>query len=1040
MSTTEELPKFRKSESEIETDYNYVQKVCRSFCGAISMFTQQLMSEEDAVELAEYFRFFLGNHDKDALSFNVNMTEIKTFFLILSHVSDADDIDKVLSYLESEEFGWHGNNYYLRNPCLRRSLHDPQGHCKRAEKIKYSEIAEEMLIDVSNIFFNNEISSIVLNVFTYCLASVFSSILNTGGVSVPLFLQIAVDKSSATYQVLKEIVEICDVNSGLSENCNKANSIHGQCDCTPLIYYPTQSIKDDIDNLTSNFKDRPVLVVGHENERYYAALLREVANIPIKKKPLDLRDRFNLYPIFICPTIKSSFDNVFSIDLTELQVSNEYLTLIRKRKQMLASWVMEFITNPDRQPFQQNEEDDKRRIAQKRNLISRKISPYINQVSQKYPQLTLNNAKNVAILNFFIKGFLTTFRRLCTFHNDEQIKILEKHGQTDPKSIDEVISILGSHSENLLAELHHRYLPMPTASSIKDADAIRLAKRIVKYYRELKVYIRVIPAEVNEDRYIFTVDTLSMTKDVDVSKNAETVQRRLKKYEWFRVDLKDPTSIRLVIAEKTLSDNNLIKMLKHPDFVESKMEIPYAMGFDDSGAMRIEDIVEFPHLLLGGATKSGKSTAIMSLLMSIAYKHRTGNVNVLVLDLLNKEKSDFNVFNGQPFMAAPVISDPAIARKAILSLHEESRRRLKNSNLSDMPYIVCVIDEFPRLYSGIKNRAYTDQLQVAVDELLSSGRHSRIHLVLAAQDPVKASMRGSIANITARIALKCASYHNSKAILGQTGANKLIGRGQMIFASSFETGRRLQGSYISPKEMKELLSKIKPTFKQQNKHPFSVNTLTLNSDSAPESSIIPEFSQSLQVSADDEKLVDAIMWILPQERIANSRLQKQCQIGNDRANRILSQMEGMKLIFRLHGKLGWETIPRSFENMPFEVIDYLKANGVTEDMIRDVFNKRSRKLDIPIEAENIETNGITQISAVPSESSEAELVQESGDMDSAAKIESALKQTTSSSDEKPQHPEQKKISPKHSFGLSKNVDIRYRPSKAPRVTEKRKKK
>lgn len=1008
MSTTEELRKFKKSEDEIETDYRYVQMVCNNFCRVISNFTQQMMSEEDAVELAEYFRFFLGNHDKEALLSDVNMTEIKTFFLIFSRISDADDIEKVLFYLESEEFGWHGNNYYLRNPCLRRFLHDCQGHCRSAERVKYSKTAEDILNDLGKIFLNYEISSLMLYVFSYCLASVFSSILNAGGVSVPLFLQIAVDKSSATYQVLKEIVEICDINSGLSENCNKVNSIDGQCDCTPLIYYPTQSVKDDIDNLTSNFKDRPVLIVGHENDRYYAALLREIANIPTKKKALDLRDRFNLYPIFICPTIKSSFDNIFSIDLTELQVSYEYLELIRERKQLLASWVMEFVTNPDRRPFQQDGEDDKRRIAQKRNLISRIISPYINHVGQNYPQLTQNNAKSVAILNFFFRGYLTTIRRLCTFDIDEKIEVYGVNAQPVRLNIDEVISIMIRRSEDLLTELHHRYLPMPTASSIKDKDAKRLAKKIEKYYKELKVYIRVIPTEVKEDRYIFTVDTLNMTKDVDVSKNAGTVQRRMKKYEWFRVDLKSPTSIRLIVAEKTLSDNNLIEILKHSDFVENKMQIPYAMGFDDTGAMCIEDIAEFPHLLLGGATKSGKSTAIMSLLMSIAYKHRTGNVNVLILDLLNKERSDFDVFNRQPFMAAPVISEPAVAQKAILSLQEESTRRLKNGNLSDMPYIVCVIDEFPRLYSGIKNKAYTDQLQIAVDELLSSGRHSRIHLVLAAQDPVKASMKGSIANITARIALKCASYHNSKAILGQTGANKLIGRGQMIFVSSFESGRRLQGSYISHKDMKALLSEIKPTFKQQNKYPFRVNTLTLDSGSTSKNSIVPEFSQSSRQLADDEKLVEAIMWILPQERVANSRLQKKCQIGYDRANRILSQMEKMKLIFRLHGNLGWETIPRRLEDMPFEAINYLKANGVKEDVIRNIFSKSSQKIDVSIDAKNIETNGITQNSTVPSESSEAEQVQESGDMDSVAKGEGAPRQTASSSDEKEQPPKHNK--------------------------------
>ena len=132
--------------------------------------------------------------------------------------------------------------------------------------------------------------------------------------------------------------------------------------------------------------------------------------------------------------------------------------------------------------------------------------------------------------------------------------------------------------------------------------AISLGKQIEKHYKALNVYVRVIPSEVKEDRYIFILDTLNRTKDTDVSKNVTTVQRRMKKYEYFRLDLRDMKSIKLIVAERPLTDNSLIEILEHQDFAKSKLKIPYAIGFDDNGNMCIEDIAEFPHLLLGGAS------------------------------------------------------------------------------------------------------------------------------------------------------------------------------------------------------------------------------------------------------------------------------------------------------------------------------------------------------------------------------------------------------------------------------------------------------
>lgn len=262
---------------------------------------------------------------------------------------------------------------------------------------------------------------------------------------------------------------------------------------------------------------------------------------------------------------------------------------------------------------------------------------------------------------------------------------------------------------------------------------------------------------------------------------------------------------------------------------------------------------------------------------------------------------------------------------------------MKDPNLPDMPYIVCVIDEFPRLYSGISNKECAEEIEAAMNELLSSSRHTKIHLVLAAQNPGRKDIVGSIANITARIALKCAHYQNSRTILGRGGAEKLVGRGQMIFDSIFERDRVLQGSYISFKNMTILLAEIERNFEQQNKYPFKIGSLDTVSDLVERNSRLPGFTQGPRGQSDDEKLAEAIMWTLPQMQVANSRLQAKLQIGNNRANRLLSRMEEWGLIHKMHGNLGWETIPKCFEDISITVIDYLNESGVTEAEIRSIF-------------------------------------------------------------------------------------------------------
>lgn len=235
-------------------------------------------------------------------------------------------------------------------------------------------------------------------------------------------------------------------------------------------------------------------------------------------------------------------------------------------------------------------------------------------------------------------------QQLFTFSPNEEFAVFYRNGNPILRNGEENIAKMTDLSERSLVELHRRYLPAPTGIGINNREAVRLAKQIEKHYRNLRVFIRVTHIDVKTDRFIFNVDTLQETKDTDIVRNIETIQRRLKRYDYFRVDLSDKKLIKLIVAEKTLKDNNLIEILNSKEFMDSNLKLPYAIGFDEIGTPCIVDIAKY-HWLIGGATLSGKSTALMCLLISIAYKHRTGDVNVVIMDFLDETGSEYATFN-----------------------------------------------------------------------------------------------------------------------------------------------------------------------------------------------------------------------------------------------------------------------------------------------------------------------------------------------------------------------------------------------------------
>lgn len=914
--------------------YSSCEQLCentRSLLRKFDKYCSELDEDNDKKsinELSNFIRFYKQNHDKSKA---VDVDRMKVLLSLL-YLPD-DDINKIVSFIESTGYGWQDDKYVLSNPCLAGH---PTDHCKMFQSYSDIKTALDRLQRLSSIFLDEKYGQTTLFLFCYCLAALFSKRLSKESFLPPYYLQISCERSSVLFQLIEEIAEICDVNSGLTDRCLTATQ--RSCWHRSQIYYPSQSVKNDIDYLISENSDVPIIVDGSENLTYYNNLLRSIANIPNSRTNLALKDKFNVLPVFVCPTIKSTFGNVFSIELADLDVSTDYLEFVRNNKQLLASCVLKFVQESDCHLFSGVNEH----IRPNHHPFKTRITNIANSVRKHYPNLSFSNAKNIGFLSFFFMGFIHAFQSAFVFP-------LETAVYTDrnknPITMGRFLDILIQKSEQQLLHLHLRCYPAPRSKGIQNKESLQLSRQIEKHYNELHVSIRVTPIEVKNDRYIFSIETLQKTKDSDITSNRETVQHRLKNYECFRFDMTDGREIRLIVAKSQLQDNNLLDFLKHKEFSASSKELPYAIGVEENGNPYFEDIAEFPHLLIGGCTNSGKSTAIRSLLLSIAYKHRTGNASVVIIDLLNKiSESEFSIFNGHPIMAYPVIQDPFKAAKVILALRDVTNNRPRDRPAQEVPHIVCVIDEFPTLYNDL-NKKCVEQVKSAMSELLSKGRHTNVHLVLAAQDPSKDSV-GNVSNIKARMAFRCSHYKYSTNIIGHGGAEKLLGKGQMIFESDHAHNMRLLGSYIDTKEMKKLLNETKANFMPENLHRFTLSDADLNSVSFDDSSSDSKCStealpKESRFKTFDELLPKAIMWTLPQAKVANSRLLDYLHVRNAMGKEILEWMSEHRLVTRLNGNHGWKVEPEPYDALDEEVIRVLTDAGYTECEIKAELGKKS---------------------------------------------------------------------------------------------------
>lgn len=361
------------------------------------------------------------------------------------------------------------------------------------------------------------------------------------------------------------------------------------------------------------------------------------------------------------------------------------------------------------------------------------------------------------------------------------------------------------------------------------------------------------------------------------------------------------------------------EILDSPGFKKSTTT-PLALGKDVSGEIVVSSIDKMPHLLIAGATGSGKSVCINTIITSILYRSRPDEVKLILID---PKVVELSVYNGIPHLLIPVVTDPKKAAFALKWAVDEMEKRYKlfaqekardmksyNSKMQEenrlseiMPKIVVIVDELADLMMVAAN-----EIEDYIARLAQMARAAGIHMILATQRPSVDVITGTIkANIPSRIAFAVSSGVDSRTILDSNGAENLLGQGDMLFYPSFYSKpRRLQGAFISDKEVESVINFIRESS---------------NKDYDEEAIQAIEKTINTTVESQDDLYIQAVEYVLNDGQASISYLQRKLKIGYSRAARLIDSMEEQGIIGPHEG-----TKPRKLAMTEEEIKEFLKID------------------------------------------------------------------------------------------------------------------
>ena len=355
------------------------------------------------------------------------------------------------------------------------------------------------------------------------------------------------------------------------------------------------------------------------------------------------------------------------------------------------------------------------------------------------------------------------------------------------------------------------------------------------------------------------------------------------------------SAIGIEVPNKTTEAVHLRDVLDCSDFKDARGGIPVGLGKDIAGKPVITDLAKMPHLLVAGTTGSGKSVCVNTLISSILFSRKPEEVKLLLID---PKMVELSIYNGIPHLMAPVVTDmkkaAAVLRWAVREMEARykafaasGKRDIKSYNEAHpkaaMPLIVLIIDELADLMMTAP-----DDIEESISRLAQMARAAGIHMVLATQRPSVNVITGSIkANVPSRISFAVGSQIDSRTILDMAGAEKLLGKGDMLFAPiGANKPIRVQGAFISDDEVEHLVEFVKA-----QREPEYDNTVTQETEKETEK----EASEENDIYR-DELLERAVNLVMESGQASVSMLQRRFRIGYTRAARLVDTMEDLKIV------------------------------------------------------------------------------------------------------------------------------------------------
>ena len=434
--------------------------------------------------------------------------------------------------------------------------------------------------------------------------------------------------------------------------------------------------------------------------------------------------------------------------------------------------------------------------------------------------------------------------------------------------------------------------------------ATRLQKTLYSFGVQAKVEnVTVGPAitryELKPAEGVRVSKIANLADDIALNLAAETIR--------IEAPIPGKQAVGIEVPNKEKEAVHLREVLESEEFGESSSKLTVALGKDVAGNIQLADIAKMPHLLIAGSTGSGKSVCINTIITSIIYKSKPSEVKMVMVD---PKVVELSVYNGIPHLLIPVVTDPKKAAGALAWAVQEMDNRYnlfaqkgvrdikgynkaieKEEGSGKLPQIVIIVDELADLMM-----VAAKDVEEAICRLAQKARAAGMHLVIATQRPSVDVITGLIkANVPSRIAFAVSSQVDSRTIIDSVGAEKLLGKGDMLF---FPAGApkpvRVQGAFVSDEEVEKIVDFVK----QNGTANYSEDILeTIENGNKTEK----EIAQTDEDDETDPFLMDAIQTVVETGQASTSFIQRRFKVGYARAGRIIDQMEERGVISGFQG-------------------------------------------------------------------------------------------------------------------------------------------